>query len=291
MDVKAYLSRIGYRGGTEPTAANLAALVRAHRLAVPYETLDIWRGRHTTLATDELFDKIVTRRRGGYCFELNGLFAALLRELGYNVREYFGRWHFGEEAAIPKRRHRVPVVALPGHPNVIADVGIGLPFLTGPLDLVFAVPQQVDGKTYRIIRDETLSAVVEAKRRDGSWTRLFSFDTAPQLPIDFAYVHYWCETHPTSVFRRGLSAFLPNADGSYRAIAMEPDAETGEPVPTLHLAPADGGVPVKRALHGEAALAATLKEHFGIVEDGAAASRGGLIPSAKRCSLYRKRRS
>ena len=240
--------------------------MKAHRLSVPYETLDIWRRRHTTLATDELFDKIVTRRRGGYCFELNGLFAALLRELGYNVREYFGRWHFGEEMSVPKRRHRVPVVALPGHPNLIADVGIGLPFLMGPMDFVFNVEQRIGAQVYRVVRDATLSAVVEIRKRDGSWTRLFSFDTAPQLPVDFAYAHYWCETHPSSVFRRNLSVLLPNLDGSYRAIATEFDAETGEPVPTLILAPADGGAQTKRALHGEAALAAALKENFGIIE-------------------------
>ena len=266
MDVDAYLSRIGYCGGREPTAANLAALVKAHRLSVPYETLDIWRGRHTTLATDELFDKIVTRRRGGYCFELNGLFAALLRELGYNVREYFGRWHFGEDLAIPKRRHRVPVVALPGRPNQIADVGIGYPFLMGPLDFAFGVEQRVGAQMYRIVRDATLSAVVEIRKRDGSWTRLFSFDTAPQLPIDFAYAHYWCETHPASVFRRSLSILLPESDGSYRAIAMETDAETGEPVPTLIRTAADGKALERRPLRGESALAAALKENFGIIE-------------------------
>ena len=87
MDVEAYLERIGYCGGREPTAANLAALVKAHRFAVPYETLDLWRRRTTTLRLEEIYGKVVTRRRGGYCFELNGLFAWLLRELGYNVRE------------------------------------------------------------------------------------------------------------------------------------------------------------------------------------------------------------
>ena len=97
MKVEDYLVRIGYRGGRGPNVANLAALVKAHRFAVPYETLDLWRGRHVTLATEEIYDKIVTRSRGGYCFELNGLFTWLLREFGYNVRECFGRWHFGED--------------------------------------------------------------------------------------------------------------------------------------------------------------------------------------------------
>ena len=266
MSVDDYLERIGYRGSREPNAENLAALVKAHRFTVPYETLDIWRGRHTTLATEELYDKIVVRRRGGYCFELNGLFAWLLRELGYNVREYFGRWHLGEQMDVPKRRHRVVVVALGGLPNQIADVGIGMPFLVGPLAFAFGTPQKVGLQTYRIVRDPTLSAVVEVRKRDGTWTRLFSFDTAPQLPIDFAYAHYWCETHPSSDFRRLPSVFLPEPDGASRAIVMEGDPETGEPVPTFLRTAADGKVRERRPLHGEAALAAALKEGFGISE-------------------------
>ena len=138
MRIEDYLERIGYRGGREPTAANLAALAKAHRLAVPYETLDLWRGRHVELSEESVFEKIVTRRRGGYCYELNGLFAALLRALGYNVREYFGRWLLGDgDSAVPRRGHRVVVVALRGHPNLIVDVGIAYPFLMAPLKFVF----------------------------------------------------------------------------------------------------------------------------------------------------------
>ena len=266
MNIDDYLERIGYRGGREPNAANLDALVRAHRFAVPYETLDIWRGRHTTLATEALYDKIVVRRRGGYCFELNGLFAWLLRELGYNVREYFGRWHLGEQMDVPKRRHRVVVVALPGQPNLIADVGIGMPFLVGTLPFVLDATRKVGLQTYRIVRDPTLSAVVEVRKRDGTWTRVFSFDTAPQLPLDFAYVHYWCETHPSSDFRRLPSVFLPEPDGGSKAIVMEGDPETGEPAPTFVRTAADGKTAERRPLRGEPALAAALKEHFGIVE-------------------------
>src|SRR5689334_21580804 len=85
MDVQAYLHRIGYHGGLEPTAANLRDLHRAHRVAVPFENLDIHVGRPIVLDQDALFDKIVTRRRGGFCYELNGLFAVLLRALGFDV--------------------------------------------------------------------------------------------------------------------------------------------------------------------------------------------------------------
>ena len=265
-EIEAYLARIGYRGTREPNAANLAALVAAHRFTVPYETLDLWRGRHVTLATEELYDKIVTRRRGGYCFELNGLFAELLRAFGYSVREYFGRWHFNEDLEVPPRRHRVVVVALAGHPNKIVDVGIGMPFLLAPLDFAFGAIQTVGRQVYRVLRDPTLAAVVEIRKRDGVWERLFSFDTSPQLPIDFAYVHYWCETHPTSSFRSRLWVFLPAKDGSAKSIASERDPETGELAPTFAATDPDGKQS-RTALRSEARLADALREHFGIESD------------------------
>src|SRR6266540_1131840 len=85
MDIQAYLCRIHYRGGLAPTAAILRELHRAHLLTVPFENLDIHLGRPILLDQEALFDKIVTRRRGGFCYELNGLFALLLRELGFDV--------------------------------------------------------------------------------------------------------------------------------------------------------------------------------------------------------------
>lgn len=265
VNVEKYLERIGYAKGLEPTAGNLAALAKAHRYAVPYESLDLWRRRRTTLATEELYDKIVTRHRGGYCFELNGLFAWLLRQLGYNVREYFGRWLMGEDMAVPKRRHRVVCVALPHGPNKIVDVGIGMAFVLAPLDFVFDVPQPQGTQIYRIVKDPVLTCVVQIRKKDGAWVNLFSFDTAPQLPVDFAYAHWWCATHPESQFLQKMWVFLPLLDGGSKAISLEPDPETGELATTLGLFGGDGKVE-KTVLRGEAAFAAALKEHFGIVE-------------------------
>src|SRR6476660_7309603 len=85
MDVQAYLRRINYHGEQAPTAAVLRDLHRAHLLAVPFENLDIHLGRPIVLDQAALFDKIVRRRRGGFCYELNGLFGLMLRQLGFDV--------------------------------------------------------------------------------------------------------------------------------------------------------------------------------------------------------------
>src|SRR5689334_17036776 len=85
LDIPTYLQRIAYRGSLQPTAATLRALHQAHMLAVPFENLDIHLGRPLLLDRPALFEKIVARRRGGFCYELNGLFAALLQALGFDV--------------------------------------------------------------------------------------------------------------------------------------------------------------------------------------------------------------
>lgn len=267
MDVGKYLERIGYRGGREQTAANLSALVRAHRIAVPYETLEIWRHRRTTLDPDELFDRIVTHRRGGYCLELNGLFAALLRELGYDVSEHGGRWLMGEKTPVPKISHRVICVAIPGGRRQIADVGIGLPHLPSPIDFAFDVPQVCAGRVYRVVRDPVLKAVVEM-RSGSDWERIFSFDTEPWPPIDFEYAHWWYQTHPDSSFLSKLWVFRFLADGGALTISPEEDPERGGAGgKTLALARFDSrGEMELTFLRSEAALRKALGEEFGIVE-------------------------
>src|SRR4029079_9045877 len=85
MDIQAYLDRNDYHGPLDPNAETLRALHVAHLLAVPFENLNIGVGWPIVLDEAALFDKIVVRRRGGFCYELNGLFAALLRGLGFQV--------------------------------------------------------------------------------------------------------------------------------------------------------------------------------------------------------------
>jgi len=85
MDTNAYLERIGYRGGTRPNSDVLSRLHRKHLLSTPFENLDIRLGRPIVLSRKAFYDKIIERHRGGFCYELNGLFATLRDELGFRV--------------------------------------------------------------------------------------------------------------------------------------------------------------------------------------------------------------
>ena len=106
--IEAYLERLELTGiDRRPTRQNLQALQQAHLYHIPYENLDVMRGVPLSLEIDDLFRKIVLNHRGGYCFELNGLFSWLLGELGYEVTGYFARFLRSAGDTIPMRGHQV----------------------------------------------------------------------------------------------------------------------------------------------------------------------------------------
>jgi N-hydroxyarylamine O-acetyltransferase len=130
VNVERYLQRIGYAGGREPTADTLAALQRAHMLAVPFENLDIHLGRRLVLDREANYAKIVERGRGGWCFELNGLFAWLLEQLGFEVTLLGSRVH-GTDWVSRELAHLLLRVDL-DRPYIV-DVGFGDGWRMGPV--------------------------------------------------------------------------------------------------------------------------------------------------------------
>ncbi len=151
MDVSAYLARLNYSGPLTHTAEALRQLHLAHLYAVPFENLDIHLGRKIVLAEEKFFDKIVNQRRGGFCYELNGLFAALLRELGFDVTLLAaGVWNTEHERFDPEFDHLCLLVQL--EERWLADVGFGETFRE-PLRFADPNDQVQSGKAYRIVRD------------------------------------------------------------------------------------------------------------------------------------------
>jgi len=202
MNAAAYLERIRYAGPMEPTREALFALQRAHLYAVPYENLDILAGRPLSLREEDLFEKIVARRRGGYCFELNELFGCLLRALGFSVIDLFARFLKGEEG-IPMRRHHVLLVSVPGREDEgwVCDVGVGSGSPMEPVLLERNVEQERDGETYRFVTDPFLCWVLEEKK-EGLWGPVYSFTLERQLPVDFQAASFFCEKAPESIFNK-----------------------------------------------------------------------------------------
>jgi N-hydroxyarylamine O-acetyltransferase len=201
MNVAAYFERIGLErpGRVVLDAVLLRKLQYAHCTTVPYENLDMLRGIPTSLEPEALFEKIVVRRRGGLCFELNGSFGALLRELGYEVTDVAARYLRGE-TTIPMRRHRVLIVKAPDGPW-LCDAGIGQSCPREPVKLLENQEFPQFGENYRFRKDDFLGWVL-MDCHQGAWRDFYSFTQEPQLIADFIALNFYCERHPASPFNK-----------------------------------------------------------------------------------------
>ena len=198
--INKYCERIGVDAtGRQADIGLLRELQYRHVLSVPYENLDIIRNIPLSLKEDDLYEKIVLKHRGGYCFELNALFSALLLGLGYEVKSYFARFLRGEKE-LPMRRHRVLRVECEDG-VYICDVGIGQIAPRYPLKLETGLLQEQNGETYRFEYDEKLGYVLWELYK-GEWRRYFSFFPEEQIEIDFLQPSFFCEKHPDSVFNK-----------------------------------------------------------------------------------------
>jgi len=210
--VERYLERIGFEGVPKPDLATLAGLQYRHFLSVPYENLDILKNIPISLEPDDLFDKIVKRKRGGYCFELNALFERLLCELGFKTVSYFARFLLNEPK-IPMRRHRVVRVELENG-FYLADVGVGSVTPECPLKITEGEETEIRGLGYMFSKDDCLGWVLNVKV-DGEWKRLYSFSEEKQLEIDFAQPNFYCQYSPDSVFNKTNMVALRTQTGKY----------------------------------------------------------------------------
>ena len=256
MDIQGYLRRINYRSERAPTAATLRELHRAHLLAVPFENLDIHLGRPISLDQEALFDKIVTRRRGGFCYELNGLFALLLRQLGFDVTLISAGVARGDGSFGPEFDHLTLLVRIPAEPTLLnlqsemwlVDVGFGDSFRE-PLRFIEAIEQEQDGRAYRLDRDGEHFTLMQ---RDGvGWEPQYRFTLQPHTQAAYTDMCHYHQTSPASSFTRKRVCTLARPDGRVTLSDLEL-------IVTAH------GERIEQVLPDELAFQAALREHFGI---------------------------
>jgi arylamine N-acetyltransferase len=210
-EVAAYLSRIGYNEPMDLSADTLSKLQECHLHTVPYENFDILNGIPLSLEIPDLFDKVVVRCRGGYCFELNELFAWLLRELGFKVTDYFARFWRDEPNTPPKRRHHVLQVEAEGK-LYLCDVGVGGIVPQGPIEMTENLVQKQGDECYKLEKDSYFGWIL-CEEKQGQWSWIFSFTEEPQLSKDFIMASYWCEHAPDSIFTKSAMAAVRTAAG------------------------------------------------------------------------------
>jgi arylamine N-acetyltransferase len=216
VDVAAYFGRIGYRGPAEPTVETVRALVAAHNQSIPFENLDPLLGIPVAdLSARALTDKLVHRRRGGYCYEHNGLMGYVLDELGFGVQRFAGRvvW-MNPDGPLPAQTHQVLSVTVPGVDDpLLVDVGFGGQTLTSPIRLQPGPVQETRHEPYRI-RERGDGYQLEAEISD-EWQPLYMFTTRPQPRIDLEVGSWYVSTNPNSHFVTGLTAALVTDDARW----------------------------------------------------------------------------
>jgi len=212
-DLDAYFTRIGYHGPREPTLAVLRALHDRHPRAIPFENLDPLLERTPRLDLTSLQAKLVGARRGGYCFEHNSLFRAVLEALGFQTTGLAARVEWmAAEGFVGPRTHMLLRVDLP-EGAYMADVGFGGLTKTGPLRLEPGLEQQAGGFRFRLVPVHD-GLQLQVGLPDG-WTPMYRFEPLPQQPIDYELANWFVATHPTSPFVNGLMGAFVADDRRY----------------------------------------------------------------------------
>ncbi|MGA9995539.1 MAG: arylamine N-acetyltransferase [Pyrinomonadaceae bacterium] len=252
MNIKAYLERINCHGSLAPTAVTLRDLQVAHLLAVPFENLSIHAGEPIVLEDEALFTKIVGRRRGGFCYEANGLFAALLRALGFDVRMLSAEVANADSGFGPAFDHMTLMVSL--EQRWLVDVGFGDSFRE-PL-LLDERSEQVQGsRAYRILPDGAHLILMQREDED-EWKAQYRFTLQNYTYADYEEMCRYHQTSPQSHFTRARICSRATEEGRITLSEMR-FIETSEK-----------GGRQERTLANQEEYAAILREQFGIVMIG-----------------------
>ncbi len=210
MDIKAYFDRIGLSSSPREGLEFLQKLQYAHVMAIPYENIDILNKKPLNLQPEALFEKIVTHKRGGYCFEVNLLLSAVLKQLGFRVVDFGARFLRNQEV-LSFRRHRVVGVKL-GKDTYILDVGIGQQAQKHPLKLEEGLIQRQFDEAYKFEKSESGEWVLY-DLHEGFWREFYSFYDDAWLDVDFEPASFYCEKHPDSVFNKDYMIAIKTANG------------------------------------------------------------------------------
>jgi N-hydroxyarylamine O-acetyltransferase len=216
LDFDAYLRRIGLSAADSPSWQDIH---RAHATTIPFENLDSHRGIPISLAQADLERKLVTDRRGGYCFEHNLLLASALEQVGLRVEPMLARVRVGGSPDDPPRPlgHLVLRVADGAGRHWHADVGFGLGTLLDPIPFGPSGAQEQSGWSFQVVpeRDEL---VLQTLGPDG-WSDVYAFLPRPVPRVDIEVSNWWTCTNPASPFVFGLIASIHHPDGRREAIS------------------------------------------------------------------------
>jgi N-hydroxyarylamine O-acetyltransferase len=212
LDLDAYLERIGLHG-----RPGLFEVHRAHATAIPFENLDPRRGIPVSLAIEDLERKLVTERRGGYCFEQNLLLAAALQQLGMEVEPILARVRAGSPPGTIRPRSHLLLRVRDDAGVWHADVGFGLGTLLDPIPFGAGEVHVQSGWPFQVVKDGP--ELVLRSPRGGEWGDEYAFVPEPAPQVDIEVSNWYTSTHPRSPFVTGLVAAVHHDDGARMSVS------------------------------------------------------------------------
>ena len=249
IDLQAYARRIDFEGQLTPTRETLVQLVERHAATIAFENVDVLAGRVPRLGPAALQHKLVRQRRGGYCYEQNGLFLAVLRQVGFEAHRLEARVRAGVPAdVVTARTHLALRVMLDGE-AWLADVGFGGLAPTAPLNLASREMQHDSVSGYRLV-DVEGGLLLQIDSREG-WSDCYRLEPGEPSPIDCEAGNWFVATHPTALLGKNLlvGRCLP---GERRRLFNR----------KLTVWRANAGPPAERVLETRAEMAEVLADAF-----------------------------
>ena len=218
FDLDSYYARINYTGPREVSVAALKGLHFAHVHNVPFENLDIHLGKPVSLEPDDLFAKIVTHKRGGYCYEVNSFFTMVLHAFGFQAHGLLARVLYSFSDFRP-RSHQLLLVTVDDE-HWIADVGFGSCCLREPLRLTAGVVNEQGPDSFRLRAEPGPTYILEAYLT-GRWQDLYAFTLEPFDLVDYEPFNYWNSTSPHVRWTQQKVCTIPTQDGRVVAVDRE----------------------------------------------------------------------
>lgn len=248
FDLNAYFERTAYTGGRDVSAETLKNLHVAYTMTVPFENIDVFYKKPISLELDDLFQKIVVNHRGGYCFEMNGLFSAVLEALGFQVTNHLARvYNNGFENS--GKTHKVLVVEAENK-KWICDVGFGGNGLMAPILFEEGLEQEHFNRTHRVMADEKYGYRLEVKT-DSEFLPIYAFTLETCCPADYLIANHYTATYPASFFTQMMMCSIATETGKITYLDGQ-------------LKIIDGETQTEEITIGDEAIQAVLLKYFGL---------------------------
>jgi len=210
FDLQQYLKRINFQGEIKLNLEGIKKLMQSQIFSVPFENIDVQAGKAISLLGDDIVTQIVTKNRGGYCYQINGIFSLMLQEIG--LPHYYIAVRPLVNPA-PNTKTHLAIIATIENEEYLIDLGFGGNSIREPLKLSeIGTEIQHGSDTFTLVKTEEDEYLLQIQTGQ-EWTNLYSFDLTPQRWIDFKPANYFNYSHPESVFTQKLIVVLQNPLG------------------------------------------------------------------------------